>query len=33
MAKFNVMKLADYKQEGYEDYDKGVLTIKLPSSL
>ncbi len=31
MNKFNVMKLANYERDGYEDYDKGVLTIKLPS--
>lgn len=31
MAKFRVMKFTDYPKEGYEEYDKGVMSIKLPS--
>jgi len=31
MASFNVMKYSEYPQDGYEEYEKGVLSVKLPS--
>jgi hypothetical protein len=31
MARFNVMKYTDYQKDRYEEYEKGVLSIKLPS--